>query len=79
MKVLKKEWFEGKDCLDIGCNSGLITITIGNHLSMKCVLLFSFLSFVFGGFFIWLRMVTHLWSFLILALSVSLIPWAMHF
>ncbi|KAM7481094.1 hypothetical protein LguiB_005677 [Lonicera macranthoides] len=27
IKVLK-EWFEGKDCLDIGCNSSLITITI---------------------------------------------------
>ena len=29
LKVLKKEWFEGKDCLDIGCNSGLMTIHIG--------------------------------------------------
>ncbi|GMP59776.1 hypothetical protein CsSME_00022920 [Camellia sinensis var. sinensis] len=29
LKVLKKEWFEGKDCLDIGCNNGTITITIG--------------------------------------------------
>ncbi|KAM7465316.1 hypothetical protein LguiB_012878 [Lonicera macranthoides] len=29
IKVLK-EWVEGKDCLDTGCNSGLITITIGN-------------------------------------------------
>ena len=28
-KVFKEEWFEGKDCLDIGCNSGLITINIG--------------------------------------------------
>jgi 7SK snRNA methylphosphate capping enzyme len=29
LKVLKKEWFEGKDCLDIGCNSGIMTIHIG--------------------------------------------------
>ncbi|XP_022755002.1 probable RNA methyltransferase At5g51130 isoform X2 [Durio zibethinus] len=29
IKVLKKEWFEGKDCLDIGCNSGVVTIQIG--------------------------------------------------
>ncbi|KAK8592430.1 hypothetical protein V6N13_063008 [Hibiscus sabdariffa] len=28
IKVFKKEWFEGKDCLDIGCNSGIITIQI---------------------------------------------------
>lgn len=36
VKVFRKEWFEGKDCLDIGCNSGLITINIGTH-SRKCV------------------------------------------
>lgn len=29
LKVMKKEWFEGKDCLDIGCNSGIMTIHIG--------------------------------------------------
>lgn len=31
LKVMKREWFEGKDCLDIGCNSGLITIAIGKQ------------------------------------------------
>lgn len=36
VKVFKKEWFEGKDCLDIGCNSGLITISVGK-LSRKYV------------------------------------------
>lgn len=41
LKAMKREWFEGKDCLDIGCNSGLITITIGkqffaNELASKC-------------------------------------------
>ncbi|CAN1132811.1 Probable RNA methyltransferase At5g51130 [Linum perenne] len=30
LKVFKTEWFQGKDCLDIGCNSGIITIHIGN-------------------------------------------------
>ncbi|CAN6976889.1 unnamed protein product [Brassica oleracea var. botrytis] len=29
LKVMKKEWFQGKDCLDIGCNSGVMTIHIG--------------------------------------------------
>ncbi|CAN6564380.1 unnamed protein product [Malus baccata var. baccata] len=33
LKVFKKEWFEGKDCLDIGCNSGIMTIQIGTFLS----------------------------------------------
>ncbi|KAM1061919.1 hypothetical protein ACFX14_026222 [Malus domestica] len=28
LKVFKKEWFEGRDCLDIGCNSGIMTIQI---------------------------------------------------
>ncbi|XP_006833420.2 probable RNA methyltransferase At5g51130 isoform X1 [Amborella trichopoda] len=28
MKVMKKEWFEDKDCLDIGCNQGFMTISI---------------------------------------------------
>ena len=29
LAAFKKEWFEGKDCLDIGCNQGLITISVG--------------------------------------------------
>lgn len=32
LKVFKKEWFEGNDCLDIGCNSGILTIQIGNYI-----------------------------------------------
>ena len=40
LKVMKKEWFEGKDCLDIGCNSGIITITIGK--SILCIPIFCF-------------------------------------
>ncbi|XP_062073221.1 probable RNA methyltransferase At5g51130 [Humulus lupulus] len=31
LKVMKKEWFEGKNCLDIGCNNGIITIQIVLH------------------------------------------------
>ncbi|XVE98126.1 hypothetical protein REPUB_Repub03eG0078500 [Reevesia pubescens] len=38
IKVLKKEWFEGKDCLDIGCNSGVITIQIAKKYKCKSVL-----------------------------------------
>ncbi|KAM1501096.1 hypothetical protein ACFXTO_026626 [Malus domestica] len=34
LMVFKKEWFEGKDCLDIGCNSGIMTIQIGTFLSV---------------------------------------------
>lgn len=37
-KVLKKEWFEDKDCLDIGCNSGLITINIAKKFSCRTIL-----------------------------------------
>ncbi|XP_021722806.1 probable RNA methyltransferase At5g51130, partial [Chenopodium quinoa] len=37
-KVLKKEWFEGKDCLDIGCNSGLITINIAKKFDCRTIL-----------------------------------------
>ncbi|KAM7511196.1 hypothetical protein LguiB_010071 [Lonicera macranthoides] len=41
IKVLK-EWFEGKDCLDIGCDSGLITITIASPPSLHSTSLFFF-------------------------------------
>lgn len=38
LKVFKREWFEGKDCLDIGCNSGMVTIQIGsNTLPDQCL------------------------------------------
>ncbi len=29
IQLLKKNWFEGKQCLDIGCNSGSVTFDIG--------------------------------------------------
>lgn len=41
LKVFNKEWFQGKDCLDIGCNSGIITIQIGIFLSFFLKYLFN--------------------------------------
>ncbi|KAH6817125.1 S-adenosyl-L-methionine-dependent methyltransferases superfamily protein [Perilla frutescens var. frutescens] len=38
LKVMKKEWFEGKDCLDIGCNSGLVTISIAKKFGCQSIL-----------------------------------------
>ncbi|ESQ56050.1 hypothetical protein EUTSA_v10027410mg, partial [Eutrema salsugineum] len=38
LKVVKKEWFEGKDCLDIGCNSRIMTIHIAKKFSCRSIL-----------------------------------------
>nr|XP_043629660.1 probable RNA methyltransferase At5g51130 [Erigeron canadensis] len=38
IKVMRKEWFEGKNCLDIGCNSGLITINIAKKFGCRKIL-----------------------------------------
>lgn len=38
LKAMKKEWFEGKDCLDIGCNSGVITIAIAQKFNCQSIL-----------------------------------------
>ncbi|XP_010482446.1 PREDICTED: probable RNA methyltransferase At5g51130 isoform X2 [Camelina sativa] len=38
LKVLKKVWFEGKDCLDIGCNSGIMTIHIAKKFGCRSIL-----------------------------------------
>ncbi|KAI5383038.1 probable RNA methyltransferase At5g51130 isoform X9 [Lathyrus oleraceus] len=38
LKVFNKEWFQGKDCLDIGCNSGIITIQIALKFSCRSIL-----------------------------------------
>ncbi|KAL2555210.1 putative RNA methyltransferase [Forsythia ovata] len=38
IKALKREWFEGKKCLDIGCNSGLITIAIAKKFCCQSIL-----------------------------------------
>lgn len=37
-KVLRNEWFEHKNCLDIGCNSGLITINIAKKFQCRSIL-----------------------------------------
>ncbi|GMH03322.1 hypothetical protein Nepgr_005161 [Nepenthes gracilis] len=37
-KLLKKDWFEGKNCLDIGCNNGLITISIARKFRCHTIL-----------------------------------------
>ncbi|CAA2984929.1 probable RNA methyltransferase At5g51130 [Olea europaea subsp. europaea] len=36
--MLNREWFEGKKCLDIGCNSGLITIAIAKKFCCQSIL-----------------------------------------
>ncbi|MCL7025744.1 hypothetical protein MKW94_017173 [Papaver nudicaule] len=38
LTVLKKEWFEDKDCLDIGCNQGLVTIEIAKTYHCRSIL-----------------------------------------
>ncbi|KAI3968213.1 hypothetical protein MKX01_018516 [Papaver californicum] len=37
LMVLKREWFEDKDCLDIGCNQGLITIEIAKTFHCRSI------------------------------------------
>ncbi|EPS74294.1 hypothetical protein M569_00460, partial [Genlisea aurea] len=38
LKAMKREWFEDKDCLDIGCNSGLITIAVAKKFGCRSIL-----------------------------------------
>ncbi|XP_044471109.1 probable RNA methyltransferase At5g51130 [Mangifera indica] len=38
LKVFKKEWFQDKKCLDIGCNSGIITIQIAKKFRCRSIL-----------------------------------------
>ncbi|KAJ0090452.1 hypothetical protein Patl1_13300 [Pistacia atlantica] len=38
LKVFKEEWFQGKNCLDIGCNSGIITIQIAKKFQCRTIL-----------------------------------------
>ncbi|XP_020675391.2 probable RNA methyltransferase At5g51130 [Dendrobium catenatum] len=37
LQVFKREWFENKDCLDIGCNQGLVTITIAKKFFCRSI------------------------------------------
>ena len=38
LSLLKKEWFEGKEVLDIGCNTGQITLTIAKEFSPSLII-----------------------------------------
>lgn len=38
LKVFRKEWFEGKECLDVGCNNGIITIQIAHKFCCRSIL-----------------------------------------
>lgn len=38
LNAMKKEWFEGKNCLDIGCNSGAVTIAIAQKFCCQSIL-----------------------------------------
>ncbi|MED6132570.1 hypothetical protein PIB30_020216 [Stylosanthes scabra] len=38
LKVFRKEWFEDKECLDIGCNNGIITIQIAQKFGCRSIL-----------------------------------------
>ncbi|KAF9662559.1 hypothetical protein SADUNF_Sadunf18G0066800 [Salix dunnii] len=38
LKVFDRDWFQGKDCLDIGCNSGILTIQIARKFHCKSIL-----------------------------------------
>lgn len=31
LNIIKKEWFQGKRCLDIGCNTGQFTLSVGMY------------------------------------------------
>lgn len=37
LKVFKREWFENRDCLDIGCNQGLMTINIAKKFHCRSI------------------------------------------
>lgn len=38
LKLMKKEWFEGKTALDIGCNTGQVTIEIARKFNPKTII-----------------------------------------
>lgn len=38
LKCFKKEWFEGKDVLDLGCNVGHVTLTIARDFNPRVIL-----------------------------------------
>lgn len=38
LRIFRREWFEGKDVLDIGCNVGLVSTAIARHFGAKSVI-----------------------------------------
>ena len=38
LQVFKRAWFQGRRCLDIGCNSGAITLSIAAQLAPRSML-----------------------------------------
>ncbi|CAM0911786.1 unnamed protein product [Alopecurus aequalis] len=38
LQIFRKEWFAGKDCLDIGCNQGLVTIGLAMKFECRSIL-----------------------------------------
>ncbi|XP_066326723.1 probable RNA methyltransferase At5g51130 [Miscanthus floridulus] len=38
LEAFKKQWFENKDCLDIGCNQGLVTIGLAMKFNCRSIL-----------------------------------------
>lgn len=38
LKVMKREWFDGRRCLDIGCNSGAVTIEVAKSFSPRHIM-----------------------------------------
>ncbi|KAM0884188.1 hypothetical protein ACQ4PT_031140 [Festuca glaucescens] len=38
LEIFRKEWFAGKDCLDIGCNQGLVTIGLAMKFECRSIL-----------------------------------------
>ncbi|EDO36338.1 predicted protein [Nematostella vectensis] len=37
LKSFKKEWFQGKDVLDIGCNTGIVTLAIAKNYEPRVI------------------------------------------
>lgn len=37
LSILKPEWFEGKNVLDLGCNEGVLTLLIAEHFKPKSI------------------------------------------
>ncbi|CAK0784799.1 hypothetical protein CVIRNUC_008003 [Coccomyxa viridis] len=38
LKVMEKPWFQNKQCLDIGCNEGMITLALASHFGTASML-----------------------------------------